>query len=429
MLPVVHKLEWKLQTQFQGPEVDSQLAIRLGKKSGRFTFFIPSKGSNTKGRSQIGFGKSAQEGLRRAFGEFLRDRMQTAIRKWKNVDQMRAWMDHKEGWRDTVRQQWSSKIKWTARTRKRSRSALELITPSVTPTLSLLTYTPRSGQTTSIPVLLPEFDGVRTPSISVRAQAKTGRYKPFISVWIPAALIQGDRKKGVEMHMGVARGISSGWQQYVVEYLRYVVSKWSSLKHAYSWCKNKRLFVRQLNVLYLMEGHHVTDRQWRLGKSKIEPDAEYIREGYFPQSARTNTGYGLFCAKDGAKITFKYSSKKKSMSVLVDKRRQKLMGEQKYYQAKGCPDDPKCHIVWVPPVLALRCGVLMPSYIMQHRKKNPTHEYVVHSREHSELVPCRRPKRDEELCWNYNLKNGPGTRTNMVTVSTLSRTTVIVHHE
>ena len=48
---------------------------------------------------------------------------------------------------------------------------------------------------------------------------------------------------------------------------------------------------------------------------------------------------------------------------------------------------------------------------MQHRRKNPTHEYVVHSREHAELVPCRGPQRDEELCYCYNLENGNTTAT------------------
>ena len=404
---VVPKLEWKLQTQFRGPEKDSQLAIRLGEKNGRFTFFIPSKASNIKRRSQIGFRKSAHEGLSRAFGEFLRDLMQMAIKKWKSVDQMRVWMDDKEGWRETVRQKWRVKFDRTARLRKRSRPEMELISPSVAPTLSHLTYTPRGDQmgTTSVPVLLPEFDGVMTPSISVRTKAKRGRYKPFVSVWIPAAIIPGHRQKGVEMHMGVARGISLGWQQYVVEYLRYVVSKWSSLKHAYSWYNDKKFFVRQVNALYVMDGHHVTDRHWRLKKSTIEPDLAYIRQGYFPQSALINTGYGLFCTKDGAKIIFKFSTTNKSLSVLVDKRRKKLTKMQKHYQAKGCPDDPNCNIVWVPPPRALRCGVVMPGCIMQHRRKNPTHEYVVHSREHAELVPCRGPQRDEEFCYHYNLEN------------------------
>ena len=398
--PIVPKLEWNLQTQFRGPEEANQLTIRLGGKNGRFTFFIPAKASYSNRRSQIGFRKSVSEGLKRTFGEFLRDLMQMALKKCKSVDQMRAWMDNKESWRETVRQQWRAKIGRMGRLRKRSRLGMELISPSVAP--------PSEDGTTAILVCLPEFEGVRTPSISVRAKAKSakakrGGYKPFISVWIPAAIIPGNREKGVEIHMGVERGISLGWQQYVVEYIRYVVSKWTTLGDAYSWYNNKRSFVRKLKDLYVMDEHHVRNRQWRLRKSTIEPDVEYIRLGYFPMSALNNTGYGLFCAKGGAKITFKFSTSNKSMSVLVDKRRQKLTKKQKHYQAKGCPDDPKCNIVWAPAPCALRCGVVMPGFIMQHRRKNPTHKYVVHSREHAELVPRRSPQRDEELCYDYNL--------------------------
>ena len=385
--PAEVTLSWKLITNFTGREQESQLTIRLGKKNGRFTFFVPAVGSNSGKRVQIGFRKQAPEGLAPAFGKFLQEKMQAAMSKWKKVAKMRAWMDNKDDWREKVRDQWKTKTGVASRMRKRSRSEMESLTPSVSPAPSPLAYTPRSKVTTSIPVRLPEFIGLKAPAISVRAKGgKDVKHRRFVALWVPAALIpQKDRVKGKEISMGTKRGSSPGWEQFVVEYVQYAVSKWQTLKDAHAWYGVRHDFVELLNYVYVTHGYHATTRLWRLGKSTIKPDEHYIRKSYFPKSAFSNTGWGVFSIKAKAQINFTYSTPNKKLAILVHKNRYRISAAQKHYQARGDPEDPDEKWVWVPTKLALRCGVVMPGMILNHRVENPTHEYYVDSREDAEV--------------------------------------------
>ena len=407
--PAVATLSWKLTTNFTGREQESQLTIRLGKKNGRFTFFVPAGGSNSGKREQIGFGKKKPEGLAPAFGKFLHDKMQTAMSKWKKVAKMRAWMDNKHDWREEVRKQWKTKTGVASRMRKRSRSEMESLTPLASPAPSPLAYTPRSKVTTSIPVQLPEFVGLKTPAISVRVTGgKDTRHKRFVALWFPAALIpQKDRVKGKEISMGVQRGSSPGWKSFVVEYVQYAVSKWQTLKDAHAWYAVRGDFVELLNYVYVTHGYHATTRLWRLGKSTMKPDELYIRKRYFPKSALGNTGWGVFSIAAEAKINLPYSTPNKKLAILVHKDRYVISAAQKHYQAKGDPDDPDSKWVWVPTKLALRCGVVMPGMILNHRAENPTHEYYVESREDAEIrtMAGRPVTKGEELCWNYRYED------------------------
>ena len=111
-------LEWKLTTSFTGGEKDHQLTVRLGPKNGRFTFFIPARGSCTGKQAQIGFRTGGMEGLTLSFGNFLRDRLQREMKKWKKVAKMRDWTKGKAAWRDAVRKLWENRQKRCTRKRK-----------------------------------------------------------------------------------------------------------------------------------------------------------------------------------------------------------------------------------------------------------------------------------------------------------------------
>ena len=78
---------WKIETQFKGADKYNNLTLKVAPKSkkGKFSVTIPARGTTKKTRSEIVFGQGGNEGLSRAFGEYIFEEMKKVIAKWSVV--------------------------------------------------------------------------------------------------------------------------------------------------------------------------------------------------------------------------------------------------------------------------------------------------------------------------------------------------------
>ena len=156
----------------------------------------------------------------------------------------------------------------------------------------------KDGKTTDIPVPIMQVYG-KMPAIRVYARTANkqgGRVrKAQVLVWIPAQLLTG-KAKGLEFSMGVEFGSNPIWKGFVVQYLQFAVSKWKkTAADIRTWVTKSRFnFKEFLNELFRSQREGVpasTPLPWRLAPSTIEPDEEYLRNGWF---TRGKCGYGVY---------------------------------------------------------------------------------------------------------------------------------------
>ena len=397
----VNTLEWRIKTQFTGPEKHSQLVIRLtprGVKGNKLSFIIPSKGTPNNKRTEVIFREGGNEGIDTRFGEFLVKQMQATSRKWKKVADMRNWVTTKAAWRTRVRKLWNAKV-----VRRTRMSQLRGGVTYASPPTGLL-FQAKDGKTTDVMVPIMQVNG-KVPAIRVYARPANkqgGRTrKAQVLVWIPARLLR-NKTKGLEFSMGVDFGADLIWQKFVVEYLQYAVSKWKTAADIRTWVTKDRFnFKEFLNALFRSQREGVTPTSpmpWRLAPSTIEPDDQYMRNGWF---TRGECGYGVYCTVAG-EHTFRWHYDDERISYVADKRKNVLTQLQKNYQATANGDS-KSEVVWVPTTDSLRCGAVQPCYLVQHRKTNPTHILDFDAEGRTILQPLRPSVVGEEFCFDYRL--------------------------
>ena len=400
--PTVNTLEWRIQTKFTGGD---QLTIKLAPKAkkGKFSFFIPARGTENNKRTEIVFRKNDKEGLRHRFGEFIANEMKKACRKWKTVQDMRQWISNKAAWQGRVRTAWYRKLD------RRTRMSQLRRQPGAQPAAQaqpVVLFKAKSAKTIDIPVPLVRIDGrVCAIRVYTRPANKQGgrRRKAQLLVWIPARLLK-NRKKGLEFSMGVEFGASTIWQDFVVEYLTFAVSRWESTADINRWVTKYRFdFKEFVNILFRTGTWSAApvSRPWRLGPSQITPDEEYLKHGWFPKSAKKDVGFGVFCAVAG-EHELMWCSRDPSIGYVADKAKVKLTKLQKQYQAVSVDDEDSLE-VWGPSMDALRCGAIQECYLVQHRKHDPTHYLDIDEYGRTVLKPRRRAEKGEEFCFDYCL--------------------------
>ena len=402
----VNTLVWHIKTQFKGAQKRSQIIIRLGPKSscGKFSFSIPAKGTQNSKKTAIVFKKGSEEGLNPRFGEFLCDRMKAAVKKWKDLEQMRNWVTKKHLWKQRVRSQWMNK-------RKRvTRNSGPLVEPISKPPSVMIK--PRGKRSISIPVPQVMHNG-NCAAITVYPRPEgtdnKGRVrKAQVIVWISRhicrhAFNDTSLKKGKEISMGFRFGDCKKWTHFVAEYITYAVSKLQTPTRLSNWVKKGiHSFKELLNIIYDFGGYHAPSappRTFRVAKSTMKFDPEEIGD-------IKDSGFGLFCTVAG-KHTFPFYCPEPRVARLVDKRKELLTNLQKTYQAVGSKTDTKSNIVWVPSREALTCWAVLSVYLIQHRNDNPTHVLEFDEDDNVCLKPLRRAIPPEEYCFDYRWRDSP----------------------
>ena len=316
--------EWKIITKFIGDQRYSQLIIRLAPmkykgKQTKFFFTIPSKGTpSTMNVKQIVWRSTGNEGLSQCFGEFLKNEMEKIVMKWKKVEQMRDWVENdKDSWKKKVRQNWNAKCSRRLRTRQQCQSQ------SVMPQDAMTFYRRARGvKTVIIPVPIVMSGGKR---IAIRVYPrehkvdKHGRvHKAQVMVYLPPQLYADKNKnRAIKMSMGIQFGVKETWMSFVVQYIRYTVSKWKTMNDCDKWVtKYFHIFRLFANMLYARSGLYDTDVKcsWEISKSTIALDEEYTHGNIFDGPR----GYGLFCKVPG-KHTFDINFDDNRIACLLKK--------------------------------------------------------------------------------------------------------------
>ena len=309
----VDNMVWKIQTQFRAVREEDQLTLSVApkKSKGAFSVYIPSKGTQRNKRAEAMFRKGGIEGLSREFGEFIVSQLTKVAKKWKKVEDMRAWADQRGEWKKQVRFLWARKC--AAPTRSAARR-LQLKSPAAVAAPSPV-YSAKLSGTVTIPT--PEcfgFGGRSSIRVYPRAPRSVGKrtIKPCVMVWIPAPF-------RCEFSMGVKFADNPEWVTFVAEHLHYAVSKWKTEHDVKRWINQEYKNFREfLQVLYEVETNRIktdpdyiakgqTTRVWKLAPSTMKPDPAYIaagqRDPHFQSFKTEDAGFGLFCTVAG-KWTF-----------------------------------------------------------------------------------------------------------------------------
>ena len=257
----------------------------------------------------------------------------------------------------------------------------------------------RGAKTEIIPVPI-EMAGGKRIAIRVyprehKIDTKLRVHKAQVMVYLPSQLYADETKKtGTQISMGVQFGVKETWMSFVVQYIRYTVSKWQTMKDCNKWVtKYLHIFKMFTNALYARSGLYDTDVKcpWEIAKSTIELDAVYTDGNIFDESR----GYGLFCKVPG-KHTFEINIDDKRIACLLKKGK-----VAKLQQAYRFQNDSST--VWVPTMDSLNCGAIQACYIMQHRVSNPTHKLIITTDDRVCLEPERNAHVNEEYCFDYNM--------------------------
>ena len=374
-LPVVQlpvATSWEFMTDFTGTDRSENVTFRIRVKDHRFAVIVPAKATkNKKRRAEIGFSRKPPFGEAPRFGAYVKDQLRGIVSKWKKLEQAREWLDKKKSaWRKKVTQNWKERCESARPTRTSTKRKLAMITMALKTTAdSPMLHKAKGDNTVSIPCPFLDLGfrrtAVRLYPVSEIKKAGSRTRKAQMMMWLPAALIGKGDGRGKAVSCGTRFGVKKVWAMYVEEYLRYAISKWTSLKLARDWCNVFRFnFVKFLNSLFDERGYMrmPTARPWRLARSCVpicDKVDKYIDAGDFPPESKVHPGFGVYSVKKG-KPVLSFSCQDKRIAILVDKRKVKLTKRQKYYQCiGGVEPDPKerRHWVWVPTSDALDCCV------------------------------------------------------------------------
>ena len=371
--PVVRKV-WEMETEFTEGE---QIVVKLRPKSnkGVYSLYIPAKGNQANKRVEIVFSKAMLEGLSEDFAEFVAEQFRSVMGKWKNIRSMCKWVKNdRHTWKESVRSAWGVKCERVTR----NSVARKLLMKS--PATASPVYSAKKDSTVTIvaPHIFGHRGTVRVWGKKQRVSANGRVVKAKVVVWLPLPI----RK---EYSMGVQFGNNKRWIEFVGEYVNYAVSKWQTLETATNWATNCFKDFREfVNVLFDKGGYHNVSvkRVWRLAPSTMETDPVYNTLGNKgdPDFAEfkdgSNPGFGIFCTVRG-RHTFDWAFPNDArINYIANKKTEHLTDLQKKYQATACRED--LNLVWVPTTAALKCGAVPVQYVMNHSRKDPTHDLAPH---------------------------------------------------
>ena len=394
--PEAAVVTWDITTKLKQVHPQSQLTFRIRVKNGRFVIIIPAKATRGNRRTEINFSKLAPEGLTPGFGEFLNINLCGIVPKWKTLKEVKTWTQNKSGWREVMRKKWKTTIKYGTRS-----SAKRKLIASPSPSLFK-----KAKNTQTVSIAVPCDSSIAVRIYERHRNKKSGKSRrPHLIVWIPTKLVPDSK----EFSMGVRFGVNKIWKQYVLEYLKYAVSKWNTKSVASKWYRKCRQdFVEFTNSLFDERGFGriPATRPWRLGPSQV-PDNErfdkYIRKGWFT-NAGAGKGYGVYANHSG-RHCLSFCSEDKRIVVLV-RNSKKLTKEQKNYRVTAGKDEKGNQLVLVPTVAALKCGVIPEAFIVNCSVDSKTASHSLQTFDHRPHLISDGVETDVEVTFDYNYTDG-----------------------
>ena len=97
-------------------------------------------------------------------------------------------------------------------------------------------------------------------------------------------LTSKNKNRAIKMSMGIQFGVKETCMSFVVQYIRYTVSKWKTMNDCDKWVtKYFHIFRLFANMLYARSGLYDTDVKcsWEISKSTIALDEEYTHHNIF----------------------------------------------------------------------------------------------------------------------------------------------------
>ena len=413
---------------------DKQVSISIRPKHAGMQMVFPGK-LNSEGKNRIALTLAQVEpfGISPAFAEFIKKLLEPVVKKWRTLAAGKKWVkDKRQAFKIKVQDMWrqATRIHSAVRNERRTMgSAVEALGHRMSKRkaesnnrpvkrrlpLASPVYKPKKASTHSIPI--PVFDElvdghVVDLSISLHVYPRhiNGR-KDFGIICVPKSLV----KQGVraEYSLGVEFGVDPEWLAFVADNLRYAVGTWTTLKKARRWClqlAQTRDFVDYCTEVWREKARWAgvggppdpSTRFWTVGKSNAPKDKKYIKAfemghswGFDPKEG---PGSGLFATKYGRFTIYFHGPHK-----IVEKVKPPIRRSQARYIA-GIPKSDK-HLA--PTMSALKIGVIPHAFIVNHNRKEPTHEA---SYDCLVDAPCLLPLRDvvvgEEFFFDYGWDKG-----------------------
>ena len=348
----------------------------------------------TKSRREISFSKNAPFGVGEDFGKHIYRSLRQVVRLWNSKADVSQWFATK-----SVTFKKRVVARYQKKKERRHRRG-----PQIMPEAQTNSALVSVGRNTMWSIPLPDFRELRTNKsklgavqvirVGKRLNAMS-RNAPITYLYLPGPLLRSG--KGAEFSFGTLHGINKEWMKFIAEYTKYAVSKWESFQKARSWTLNHlNTFLTLVQKLWSAEGANVGGcyRSYEIRPSTLPIDEEYVREGWFPPSAGSDPGFGLWCTKAG-EHTFVYNVD--GVTEIVDC--ESMTDRQGHYGANVDGDGKQCV---VPTLDAFNSRAIPHAFLVQHCRQNPTHKAVYEEESRRALLlPIRPAKVGEEYCFDY----------------------------
>ena len=236
------------------------------------------------------------------------------------------------------------------------------------------------------------------PAIGIHICCRQGVSKNAPQAYMQIPKVLTGKARGRDHTLGAAFGVNKAWVAFACDYLGYAVDKWSSHQDAQKWCNHLRKYwLQHVQSLWEYRGgnSNPVNRFWRVGKSKVEPDTTYIANGWFSgRHSMSNPGSGLFCTRKGSHV----------IHVKTDWMGTERVASNRLADEQGpfAMADETQEWQFTPTVRAIKCGCVHFAYIMQHSKRNPTHQLDWDKdTKNPYFTPLREAAVGEEFTYDY----------------------------
>lgn len=412
---------YTLVTQLEHKNSRKKYTVTANPKQGRYKIRLPAALTGTGKRQEITFKKTVPFGVQEDFGEFLYKELRGVVGKWKSSADAGKWFqNHRMTFKNKVETKYKARAarQSNRQARMRTFNAVNAVASQLAgklgdgPAHHIVSPLVSAGQRATYSVCLPDFPELRTAKSkaaevqAIRIGSRVNihnRNAPMSYIYLPGALLK--KPKGQQFSLGARHGTNAAWVKFVWEYIVYIVSKWKTFSQAATWVNHHRKnFIAFVQALWeLRGGNHVpVSRNWVIKRSTLPPDMEYVKKGWFPKEAAHDPGMGLWCTKAGMH-TFEYSVVD-GISEVVDC--DSMTHMQGFY---GANLDAEGNNLVVPTQASFDSGVLVHTFVVGHRRENPTHKAVYTTDGRALLVPARPSVKGEEYCFNYKYHT-PGAR-------------------
>ena len=361
--------------------------IVIRQKAESFVIVLPAKLTGTSRRGYVAFSKASPFGVNPEFGNFVQRKLSNEVQRWNNLRDAHNWFQNQLVWKRRVSSSYRTRVTRLHGAVSRSPREASLIS--------------NANPADSVTIPVPDFPQLWTThsrygkvhAIRVRLSKHTKKDKAAAHLYFPRTFFGNQQSKRISL--GTENGVNPDWVRFVVEYMSYCVNKWKTFDDAKTWIiQYKMMFVDFVQKLWRLGGGNVkpVNQCWSLRPSTLPVDQEYVDKGWFPVSARNDTGYGLWCTKPGTRLTIKFT-----VRGGITERTEGVMTAMQACYAMDIAET----VQIVPHVDCFKCWVMHHGFLVGHRrlKDNPTHYAAV-----VDGVPCllpRRPAQAEEICFDY----------------------------